>query len=547
MNKVIEILHKCYRSKKFFLNLNKENDFTKLIKKEFDMTTQEANIFGFILYWYIKENSYVLINDICKELKITQSQYLNIIKIISSLEKKGFIITHERGIRSRILNPEIEIDEIIFKKLILGEDILKDCDFSNIYSIINTIKELIDLKEDNTISLRYFEQLMKNIFKKINKNISLFDIIKRCSFEETILFFYVLIKTFNSWSNEIELGDFADFMGMTFKRKMEFIEKIISNKLSIFKEEYLEIVKGESSIFNSSTDIEIALTNKSINMLFNISKITNHKFNSSLLKHLSVSQLKDKKILFFKNELKREIAKIQNFLLPNKFNKIKIKLKEKGFSPGMVMLFYGSPGTGKTATAYEIAKMTGRDILQVDFSQVQSMWVGESEKNMKKIFKEYREAISKIEFEPILLFNEADSLISKRIDIRDSVDQMNNTLQNILLEELENFEGIFIATTNLIDNIDSAFDRRFTYKLKFEIPDKEIREKIWQNKLPELSIEDIKKLSEFKLSGGQIDNIVKKIVITRILEDKKLNFSEILKYVNEEIYFREENRKIIGF
>ena len=204
-------------------------------------------------------------------------------------------------------------------------------------------------------------------------------------------------------------------------------------------------------------------------------------------------------------------------------------------------------GTGKTATAGKIAALTGRDILQVDFSQVQSKWVGESEKNMKRIFNEYSIALRNLKKEPILLFNEADSLISRRININDSVDQMNNTLQNILLEELENFEGILIATTNLIDNIDPAFDRRFIYKLKFDKPNKEIRKKIWKNKFPELNDRFVEKLSDYDLSGGQIENIVKKCVITKVLEMKQLELSEIIDYVKEELQFREATKKIVGF
>ncbi len=547
MNDIIKKLQKYFSSEKFLLNLHKENELTRYFKKELDITTPEANVFGVILFWFIKDGISVAIKDICEDFDIPNSQYLKIIDCVSNLENRGYVIVDAKGRRSRMLNPEIEVDEIIFKKLIYGEDLLSECDFKNFYSIIDTIKEVIDLKDDDKISLKYFKQIIKEIILKIDKKVSLYEIVKSYSLNEIILFFYVLIKILDTWNDEIEIGEFTDFMEMRLKEKMELIDKIISEELPIFKNKILEIVKGEKNLFSTAVDLEIKISEDTMSKLLNRKKGTEFKLNSKLLRQISYKKLNKNIKLFFKKEFEEEIEKIKNFLNEDRFEQVKLKLKERGFSKGAVMLFYGPPGTGKTATAYEIARKTKREILQVDFSQVQSMWVGESEKNMKKIFDEYRTAISNMKLEPILLFNEADSLISKRVNVRDSVDQMSNTLQNILLEELEEFEGIFIATTNLIDNIDPAFDRRFIYKLKFNIPDKEIREKIWKNKLPELKIHHIKKLAEYNLTGGQIDNIAKKYIINLILENKKIDFNEIKKYVKEELDFRKSSEKIIGF
>src|SRR5690606_29460031 len=100
-------------------------------------------------------------------------------------------------------------------------------------------------------------------------------------------------------------------------------------------------------------------------------------------------------------------------------------------------------------------------------------------------------ALLEEEHAPILFFNEADALISKRKDVGISATgETENRIQNILLEELENFRGILIATTNLVNNLDSAFDRRFLFKVEFQQPDLEVRSKIWKQKLPHLSSED---------------------------------------------------------
>jgi SpoVK/Ycf46/Vps4 family AAA+-type ATPase len=105
-------------------------------------------------------------------------------------------------------------------------------------------------------------------------------------------------------------------------------------------------------------------------------------------------------------------------------------------------LLYGGPGTGKTASVKQIARTTGRAILMVDIAKIQSKWVGESEKNLSKVFEEYRNGKKAFANDPILLFNEADAILGKRFSVKSSVDKSYNAMQNILLQELEDFEGI---------------------------------------------------------------------------------------------------------
>ena len=112
--------------------------------------------------------------------------------------------------------------------------------------------------------------------------------------------------------------------------------------------------------------------------------------------------------------------------------------------------------------------------MQVNISQIKSCWVGESEKNIKGLFDNYRELVKKSEVTPILLFNEADAIIGVRKEgAQSAVDKMENSLQNIILQEMETLDGIMIATTNLQENMDKAFERRFLYKIKFDRPTEE--------------------------------------------------------------------------
>ena len=255
------------------------------------------------------------------------------------------------------------------------------------------------------------------------------------------------------------------------------------------------------------------------------------------------------KQLFFPKDIQRQVEELGRFLLPENFQKIQGRMKEKGFRNGFACLFYGGPGTGKTETVYQLARQTGRNIMVVDVPRIKSKWVGESEKNIKALFDRYREQVKRASLTPILLFNEADAIIGIRKNGASSaVDKMENSIQNIILQEMETLDGIMIATTNLQQNMDKAFERRFLYKIKFDKPTEEARTHIWHSMIPELSEMDVHTLaSKYDFSGGQIENIARHYAIDTILHgtaDYKLK-SLILHCDNEKISGKEQRR--IGF
>ena len=172
---------------------------------------------------------------------------------------------------------------------------------------------------------------------------------------------------------------------------------------------------------------------------------------------------------------------------------------------------------------------------------------------MKKIFTSYKNACElarkKGELMPILLFNEADALISKRKDSNaGNVAQTENAIQNIILEELESIQGIFIATTNLASNMDAAFERRFLFKIKFENPSTEAKTSIWMNKLSWLAQEEAAEFArDYDFSGGQIDNIVRKIAMNEVINGTRPDIAEIHEMCKSEKLENPDGAKKVGF
>ena len=257
----------------------------------------------------------------------------------------------------------------------------------------------------------------------------------------------------------------------------------------------------------------------------------------------------EEKKLFYEGETISQIGELEGLLNEENFKSIKERMKAQKMRCGFACIFYGSPGTGKTETALQLARMTGRDIMQVNISEVKSCWVGESEKNIKAIFDRYREQSKKAKLAPILLFNEADAVIGKRKEGAErAVDKMENSIQNIILQEMETLDGIMIATTNLEQNLDKAFERRFLYKVKFNKPSASARANIWRSMIPALSDNESLALAEkYDFSGGQIENIARHYAIYNVLHgDGENRLERLFNYSDSERFEKKEQRKI-GF
>lgn len=228
-----------------------------------------------------------------------------------------------------------------------------------------------------------------------------------------------------------------------------------------------------------------------------------------------------------------------------------IKDKKSGIDARII--FYGAAGTGKTMTAYSLAKSLKRQVLAFDCSKILSMYVGESEKNVRKIFDTFYDLCEKTKSEPILLLNEADQFLSSRSSGANSgADQMHNQMQNIFLEQIEKFKGILIATTNLLENIDKAFSRRFNYKIEFKKPNEKQRLELWTKMLPlDAPYEknfNVNELATYGLTGGQINLIIKNTAYkVAVREEPLFSTEDFEQEIKKEKDANFDSEKSMGF
>ncbi|HAI74837.1 MAG TPA: hypothetical protein DCM08_01205 [Microscillaceae bacterium] len=422
------------------------------------------------------------------------------------------------GYETKAITTRFHIPNFVFNCISQNKDLPVLQPFADIYEVIERINELICERERSQMST---EELLFEV-KQLMQNESKFPLIQKIlglpfNEEEKLLLLH-LCYVFANDTNEADVERYVHYVYESVGHKIRFKKNIMSGQSKLIEEEWVSF--ANNNFFGGK---ELSLTEKAINYLFGDELLgaEHHKsFNPKNVVVLSPEKIKPQ-ALFFGEQEQKKIDMLPQLLTPEGYQKATEKFKQVGLAEGITILFFGEPGTGKTQLAYNLAHQSGRNLLLIDIATIRDKYVGESEKKVKQLFKTYEQARNHYPQCPILFLNEADALISKRYDIQSSVDQMNNSMQNILLQELENFQGILIATSNLQANFDYAFERRFLYKIQFHKPQLETRLAIWKNSLPDIDPLILQHLAaSFELSGGQIHNIVRRIVLENVLNDQ---------------------------
>ena len=487
----------------------------------------------------------VSLYEIGKNLKMDNLEAMKYHEAIESLEKKNYIlrVEHRRYGQDNQLLYSVPVSTQ--KKVSSGKFPCVKTTGLNTEEFFNCVQPVFDRCSDNELDFSGYEREIYELLNN-NKNLPLIQKLDALDLspEEKLLFITLCYIYLDKSENRFYARDIEDiYKNGTLGNWRKLRSSLDNLNHSFFASNILEpAIKsgfGDRCCFCFTRDI-LSIIDRELDI-----KIENRDNRKGLLR---VDDIVEKTMLYNEKESKK-LEDLFSLLLEDNFKQIQNRLSENGMRSGFACLFSGSAGTGKTETVYQLARKTGRDVMYVDISETKSKWFSESEKITKGIFTRYKQYVEENSIAPILLFNEADAVFSKRRqldDTRGGPGQTENAVQNIILQEMEDLKGILICTTNLTKNFDKAFERRFLYKIEFEKPSAGIRKKIWQHMISGLSDEEVNELSSFELTGGQIENVARKHSIGMVLKGEAPSLDAMKELCRDEA-LEKENSKCIGF
>ena len=480
--------------------------------------------------------------DISSFMGCTNIEFMKYRKHLDTLAKKRIVRTvNRRG------------DDVVYKVQSEAYDAIReDAEFSKrSFSGINTEEMFSQMRKlfrsfrneeiDEEMLLDDLNMLaevnQQNVF---SQKVVAYNIDKMDPTEQRV-FYYLCHRYVSFGDKQVDFFNIKDFISYE-DDEQKFLRHFQAGRTKL-QVDGLICFGGEENFVDKN---QACLTDKVINEFFTELDVFSESRTDGHRDLMSCDKIVAKE-LFYNASEQEKVSRLESLLESEHFKGIQNRLEEMGMRKGFNIIFYGGPGTGKTETVMQLAKKTGRDILYIDMSKIKSKWVGDSEKAIKGVFTTYKRLCKGKSIKPILFFNEADAIFGKRMEnVDSSADQMLNSMQNIILQEMESIEGIMICTTNLHSNLDPAFERRFLYKVELKNPDDEVRAKIWKSMMKGMNDEDYATLAQrYSFSGGQIENVVRKSTVDYILSGDKTSLETICKFCDEEMFKSKVNR--IGF
>ena len=512
------------------------------LQERLNLSRIQVLILTSVLYYSAKHSGRKCnMDDLANLLRMHPLRVLQLRDEFCVLDELGYIVNYQNK-DGWSLSMVGEALESLAMDIPFDPQILKlESNFDFLCKANRFIKDGHRYDEDGTIA-KNINRLMKQ-----NQHLALVQNLQNIKDEADMWFMLLMMTTLAI--EEDSYVNARDLAQMLSERTVRIILKqIMDNKHPFAKQGYIELRNQAGQVQQG----EWVLSQEGwLAMLGNqeeVESIVPIEEDENINMLTSYKQLAQRP-LYFSDKTEEQVQTLTNLLHEEQLAKVRQALKTHNMPLGFCCLFYGAPGTGKTELVQQLAIATQRDLFQVNIATLRDKYVGESEKQLKRIFDKYRSLVRTQEHAPILFFNEADAIFGNRMEnTQRSVDKMENALQNIILQEMEVLDGIMICTTNLTSCLDKAFDRRFIYKVEFEKPTNQARKLIWQSMLSSLNDEQATELANrFDFSGGQIQNISRKQVINAIFSGKdELDYDQIkLDCQNESI--SRNSRGKVGF
>jgi SpoVK/Ycf46/Vps4 family AAA+-type ATPase len=435
---------------------------------------------------------------------------------LHSLISKGYVVSNTKNRHSKsLVKQTFQAEEKIYDALLSDKpERLVFEPATNFNSLLKKIQNITDRRNDGCFDAETMLKLVERdiINTKSCKELEWINGFDGLSIAEMTLFFCAALQ-YQKDEQTIDLEHIIKLTEDNFS-KQKSLRDSIANKSSMLIQHDLLVRDEDAFLF----DEFVGLSDKAKDALFEKDKATTKKSTFSTATIINPDDIVLEELFYNEVEWK-QINTIEKVLSKEKHELVLKNLIDNNLGKGISILFNGFSGTGKTATARRIAKITNRPLFSVNTEKIVDKWMGNSEKNVRKIFEEYYEFSNQCELTPILFFNE-DSIFSKRVEVAHSTDRTHNSMQNILLEQIEQFSGISIVTSNHAEKLDKAFERRFIYRVEFQKPNFETQFKLLQNSFPDISKDIISNVLEsYSFTGGQIYNIKKKYIMQSIIEE----------------------------
>lgn len=502
--------------------------------------SEELTIVFMALYAVcLLHNLYADKQRVASYLSVGVSRILFIQNCMDELERKGFIERGEGNRRRRDYEINSLVEDAIRKNLPIST--VKRNEF-DIFKFCHRVERLVHDRDFDCIDTHTLFEEVKNLEDRYPDIPFLKEVASKLKQIDDRVLLYMLAHVYSTDGKGLRANGILNAIYDNAKSRLKQAKKLMNNSHVLLVKGYASLTQGghfDDARLTLSTGLKKKLLGDDYQLFLD------EKRNEDIL--LKAENIKEKK-LFFDGKTQADIRMLTNSLQDAQFKNLQQRLESRAMPKGVAVLLYGEPGTGKTETVLQLAKQTGRSVLQVDIAACKSKWYGETQQLVKALFDDYREICKTQTLKPILFFNEADALFSKRREVEgdSSVMQTENAIQNIILEEMEHLDGILIATTNMMTNFDSAFSRRFLFKVKFDMPTLEAKKSIWKSKLDWLTDAQAERLaSKFALSGGEIDNVVRKTVMNEVLGSEMPSIEVIEDWCREEKLGNEPSK--IGF